>query len=224
MTVLEETENLPENSTRTDSAFSMLAELIIEGTLAPGAIVNEAELAEQFGMSRGPVREAVRRLQGRRLITREPYMKARVISLSSASLLEIFEIREALEGMACKLATKRMSDEDVSNLILRLEASRAMQTKDLDFHTEIAKASGNTRIVAALCDELYYLLRLYRRKSGQMPGRGENAYREHWQIARAIQSRDADLAESLMRSHINSATERVTQQVRDGELDWAANK
>ncbi|WP_421952957.1 GntR family transcriptional regulator [Pelagibacterium sp.] len=199
--------------TRTDTAFERLAELIVEGDIAPGSVVNEAEWAERLEMSRGPVREAVRRLQGRRLVTREPYLKARVVMLSTQNLIDIFELREALEGMACRLATQRMSDAAIKEIFDHLDPGAAPSPVRFDFHVAIAHGSGNARIIEALCDDLYYLLRLYRRHSGAALGRSKEASREHWQIAKAMMARDADLAESLMRSHIGRATTNLTAQI-----------
>jgi len=202
-----------DSGTRADLAFSALAESIVEGILQPGQIVNEAEWAERLGVSRGPVREAVRRLQGRRLVTREPYMKARVVSLEIAEVVEIFELREGIEGMACRLATQRMSDAEIQRLLDQLEVSRLVPRHELDFHIEIAKGSGNSRIIATLCDDLYYLLRLYRRESGRAEGRSTAAFEEHWQVLRAMKARDAQLAESLLRAHISRATRHLSDTI-----------
>lgn len=206
-----------EGQTRTDTAFECLAELIVSGDIAPGSTVNEAEWAERLSMSRGPVREAVRRLQGRRLVTREPYLKAKVVELSTAKLVDIFELREALEGMACRLATKRLSDESVRAILERLEADKSKEMERFDFHVAVAHGSGNARIIEALCEDLYYLLRLYRRQSGTAFGRSEEASQEHWQIAKAMMARDPDLSESLMRSHIGRATGNLIAKLKSTE-------
>ena len=78
-----------------------------------------------------------------------------------------------------------------------------------DLHIRVAVACGNERARQLLTEELYHLLRLYRRRSGDLPGRREQAFDEHWQIVRAMHNRDPDLAESLMRSHIARATESL---------------
>ncbi|GAA5233699.1 GntR family transcriptional regulator [Verticiella sediminum] len=210
-----------------DTVFQQVLEAIHQGRLAPGSVVNEAALALEFGVSRGPVREAVRRLQGIQLVTREPYMKARVVALTAESALELFQMRMALEGVACNLAAQRMSDADIEQLIADLEQERQRQVraeqggaagpKVFDFHERIVRASGNRRIIHALCADLYHLLRLYRRHSGTVLERKEDAFAEHWQIARAIKSRDVDLAESLMRSHIERAARHLfTHLAEDG--------
>jgi len=206
----------------TDDVFERILTLIYSGELAPGEAVNEAVLAQSFGVSRGPVREAVRRLQGIQLVSREPYTKARVVSFSSAEILELFQMRGALEGLACRLAAERMSDEEIAQLSNDLETSRRAKfgqgdgspAKDFDFHERIVRASHNNRIIKALCGDLYHLLRIYRRRSGAVPERGDLAYSEHWQILRAIKARDGELAESIMRSHVARAAEHLVDQLQ----------
>ena len=176
------------------------------GELQPGAVLNEVELSRRHAVSRGPVREAIRRLEGRKLVINAPFMRARIVALGAEEIREVFETREALEGMATRLACERMSDTDLARL-----AERAREPAEhFDIHTEIAIACGNSRIRGLLCDELYDLLRLYRRQSGQQPGRRAEAAEEHWQIALAMEQRNGALAESLMRSHIRRATARLT--------------
>lgn len=198
--------------TRGDEVFDKVLNLILNCDLPPGAIVNESALAADFGVSRGPVREAIRRLQGIQLVTREPYFRARVVTLSQEAVIELFQTREALEGFACRLATERMTPERIGNLEQDLERARYSNepTADrFDFHERIVREAGNQRIINILCGDLYHLLRIYRRISGAVPERKQVAFQEHWQIVRCMKSKDADLAESLMRSHIRRASEHV---------------
>jgi DNA-binding GntR family transcriptional regulator len=205
-----------------DRMFTTLLNRIHQGELPPGAIVNEAALADEFKVSRGPVREAVRRLQGIQLVTREPYSRARVVSLTAEGVRELFEMRLALEGMACRLAAERMTDAEIQALIADLERER-QQTLDrpagvhapavFDFHERIVRGCRNARIAAPLCDDVYHLLRMYRRRSGAVPERKELAYAEHWQIMRAIRARDGELAESLMRAHVGRAADHLLSQL-----------
>lgn len=209
-----------------DVVFDQVLDAIYQGRLAPGSVINEVALAQEFGVSRGPVREAVRRLQGIQLITREPYIKARVVTLSAESALELFQMRMALEGVACNLATRRMSDAEIAQLLAELEQDRQRRLKAadggepaprvFDFHERIVRASGNNRIINALCGDLYHLLRVYRRHSGTVLERKDDAYAEHWQILRAIRARDAELAESLMRSHIERAAQHLFEHLAEG--------
>lgn len=198
-----------------NEAFDRILDLIYSCELAPGMIVNESALATQFGVSRGPVREAIRRLQGIQLVSREPFMRARVVSLSTEAIVQLFQMREALEGYACRLAARRMSDDDIATLIADLEDSHHQtvpSAQRFDLHERIVRASGNDRMIDTLCGDLYHLLRIYRRMSGGVPERKELAFKEHWQILRALQIRDADLAESLMRSHVERASRHVLDQ------------
>ena len=210
--------------TLSDELFASILASIHASEFPPGAILNEAALAERYGVSRGPVREAVRRLQGIRLVSREPYMKASVVHLSGAEILELFQVREALEGMACRLAAERMSDAELAQFSADMEAARQARTRpagrkkpvpDFDFHERIVRGSRNSRIADALCGDLYHLLRIYRRRSGAVPRRKDAAQAEHWQILRAIKARDGELAESLMRSHIARAARHVVDRLLD---------
>ncbi|RAI02222.1 GntR family transcriptional regulator [Acuticoccus sediminis] len=199
--------------TLVDTVFEGIFQLILSGEIPMGGIVNEVALADRFKVSRGPVREAIKALEGRGLILKEPYFKARVVDLDGQDMVEIFQLRESVEGMSVKLATQVMSDEALTRLLSDFERVGG-DGKVLDLHARIARESGNRRIQSLLCDELYYLLRLYRARAGSTPGRHDTASVEHWQILRAMKARDADLAESLMRAHIARATEAL-QRLRD---------
>lgn len=201
-----------------DAIYHQLLDAIYQGRMPPGSVINEVAIAQEFGVSRGPVREAVRRLQGISLVSRQPYTKSRVVSLTPESVMELFELRMALEGMACHLATQRMSDEQIEGLLQQLESARHPQAGQLpkvfDFHELIVRACGNNRIVNALCGDLYHLLRIYRRHStATVVERKEDSYQEHWQIVQAMKSRNGALAESLMRSHIQRAAANLVTQL-----------
>ena len=202
-----------------ESIFERLLAQIYNGQLAAGAELKEAQLAEELGVSRGPVREAIRRLQGFQLVTREPYQRARVVDLTPDFIRQLFEVRMALEGMACYLAAQRMSDEDLRRMGEELEANRtrsissaSAEEKVFDFHERVVRGCGNEQIVQMLCGDLYHLLRIYRKRSGLLPERKGQPFQEHWQILRALQARDGELAESLMRAHIGRANELLLQK------------
>lgn len=201
-----------------DDIFARLLKRIQSGSFKPGLVLNESALAVEFGVSRGPVREAIRRLQGIQLVSRESYLKARVAALTPKAVVELFQMRQALEGYACRLAAERMRDAEIAALAADLERHRraadtAMTPEDVpDFHTRIVQASGNERIIEALCGDVYHLLRAYRRQSGSTGGRRPLAHREHWEILRAIRGRDPDLSESPMRSHIARAIHHLAAE------------
>jgi len=202
--------------TLVDEIFQLILSKIIEGEIPQGEPVNELAIATELNVSRGPVREAVKRMEGAGLIKKEPFMKARVIELTVADMIEVFQIREAVEAMSVCLATRVMSDADIDGLVQDFtDVSYGNEAKELDIHVRIAGGCGNERIRKYLCDELYYLLRMYRFRSTKTPGRHEAALSEHRQILRAMKARDADLAESLMRSHISRATRSLQTQLAE---------
>ena len=107
-----------------DKVFDLLIDAIVRGELPPGSRIREAALARQLGISRGPLREALRRLEGRKLLEYTPNLGMRVASVALNDLIEIFQMREALEGMACRLATENMTDAELEELSSVLETHR----------------------------------------------------------------------------------------------------
>ena len=210
--------------TRADSVFDLLRASIVQGELAPGSKINEPQLSKLYGISRGPLREAIRRLEGCKLVEIKANVGARVVDLDIQKAIEIYEIREALEGLACGLAAERATATDCDQLralLARHEAQiesedgkRYYQKEgDLDFHYLIVSLSGNTRLFNLLCDELYHLLRLYRVQTSSQPSRPAQAFKEHHRIVDAIEERDSVLAELLMRRHIASAKATLLAQL-----------
>ena len=202
--------------TLADQALERIEAAIMRGELPPGARVSDLALAKSLGISRGPVREAIQRLEGRKLVERVPHVGATVVAPSWEDLIEIFVIREALEGMACRLAAERMTPAEVSELEellehhheseeLRTGVAYYQQAGDLDFHYRIARGSRNRRLISLLCDDLYYTLRILRYQAGATPGRARQAFEEHQGIVAAMRAREPDLAETLMREHIAHA-------------------
>jgi len=210
-------------STLADSVFNQLRIAIVKGELPPGSKVNEPQLSKQYGISRGPLREAIRRLEGCKLVEITPNIGAKVVSLNIRQIIEIYEIRESLEGLACRLAAEEASKEDCRSLRdlltnheqqIQSENGRLYYQKedDLDFHYLIVQLSGNSRLFNLLCDELYHLLRLYRVQTSSSPSRPVQAFKEHHQIVDAIENRDGELAELLMQRHVASAKKTLMQQ------------
>jgi DNA-binding GntR family transcriptional regulator len=206
---------------------------IISGQLEPGSRLSEQALATSLGVSRGPLREAIRRLEGRKLLERTPNIGVRVAALSLRDLNDILEVREALEGMACGLAALNMSDAEIAALRKLLdghEKQRSVQenkgyyqeSKDFDFHFRIVTGSGNERLQQMLTGDLYYLLRVYRYKSSTKPGRALEALQEHRTIVAALEARDPHGAEHAMREHLRHARRYVEEQIAAEESNGAA--
>ena len=105
-----------DGETLSEHVFRKIQSAIVKGEIAPGSKISEPELARTYGISRGPLREAIHRLEGQKLLVRVPHVGARVVSLSHAELIELYEIRESLEGMACRLAAERMSQAEIDEL------------------------------------------------------------------------------------------------------------
>ncbi|VGO10725.1 Propionate catabolism operon transcriptional regulator of GntR family [predicted] [plant metagenome] len=218
-----------EGETRSEHVFRQIQSAIIRGEIAPGSKISEPELARAYGISRGPLREALHRLEGQKLLVRVPHVGARVVSLSLQELSELYQIRESLEGMACRLAAERMRPEEVEDVreVLRAherdEAFQAglgyyQQEGDYDFHYRIVQGSGNQMLFRLLCDELYQLARMYRIQFSTTPQRPRQAYAEHHRILDAIAERDGELAEMLMRRHIRASRHNIEQQIAQGNL------
>ncbi len=215
-TIVEESETLSEN------VFRRIQAAIVKGEIAPGSKISEPELARTYGISRGPLREAIHRLEGQRLLVRVPHVGARVVSLSHAELIELYEIRESLEGMACRLAAERMSAAEIDELRRVLDTHERdaafqagvgyyQQEGDYDFHYRIIQGSGNQTLVQMLCGELYQLVRMYRIQFSATPNRPHQAFAEHHRILDAIADRDGELAELLMRRHIGASKRNIAR-------------
>lgn len=194
-----------------DLAFEALAEAIIDGRIGPGAKLNEPELARSLGISRGPLREAVRRLEEQGLVRRRPRAGVRAVALSPEAMIDMFIVREALEGMAARLAAERRTEGDVTAL-RRLVASQSDALLEpvpvrgvWNFHGAIARIAASPRITEVLESQLYRLIRQFRHKERIGGGRGGRSVEEHRRIVEAIAERDAELAELLMRRHVAAA-------------------
>jgi len=220
------------DGTLADKAFEWLEEAIIKGELAAGSKLDEASLAAAFCISRGPVRDAIRRLEGKKLVERIAHSGVTVVQTTPQDLDELLSMREVLEGLACRLATQRISEDALKrleNLLtshsnekeLQAGAEYYQRPGDYDFHFRIIQESGNQRLIETLCDNLYHQLRMHRYRSGSKAGRPLKALKEHRQILRAMQMRDAEKAEQLMRAHIATAREQSSNPHQNTDSDPA---
>lgn len=211
-------------NTKSENLTEYLIEAIVQGEIAPGSKISEPELAKRFTVSRGPLREALMRVEGLGLIERIPHVGARVINLTTDKLIELYAVREALEGMAARLAAKNITEIELNSLQLLLNAhdehirstvgnSYLHQQGNFDFHYQIIKASHNQKLVALLCDELYHLLRMFRYQSPRAVTDPQDALREHQNILRAISDGDEELAELLMRRHIAASRQYIERDL-----------
>ncbi len=224
-----ETAESLEATTLAGRTFASIKADIISGELAQGSKIVESDLAAKYGISRGPLREAIHRLEQMKLIMRVPHAGSRVITLDTKMMEDIYRAREALEGMAARLAARLMSDAEIVSLknlldehaeaISRADGKGYFQREgDIDFHYRIASASRNQWILENLNGELYQLIHMCRHQSGQIPERAQIALDQHRQIAAAIEQRDEELAEILMRRHISGAW-KIVKKILETQHD-----
>ncbi|WP_299002576.1 GntR family transcriptional regulator [uncultured Shewanella sp.] len=197
--------------TSADKTFFQLRTDIVEGVIASGAKLSEAELSTKYEVSRALVREAINRLASCHLVERKANVGARVVSLTKEGLIELYQVRESLEGMAARLAARNMSDEEIADLNrllkthfdeVRLSESYYQEAGDVDFHYRIILGSKNHHLITLLLNGIYHLVRMYRVQLGMSGPRVTRAFEEHKHIVQAIANRDEELAEMLMRRHI----------------------
>lgn len=202
-----------------DQLITQLQQAIVTGALAPGEKLSEPELAQRYGAGRGSMREALHRLEGMRLVERRPRQGARVAQVGQEELIELYAVREALEGMACRLAADAMSAADVAEARALLDEHERrpdvqadtgyfQEEGPPDFHFRIVAGSGNAELIA-LVDQLSHRVRMYRYRSSHLRRRPKRALKEHHAILDAIEARDGELAEMLIRRHIRAARESV---------------
>ena len=205
-----------ESQERSEALANILCEEIIRGQLKPGEKLSETAIASRFKVSRGPVREALRRLSERNFVDFVPNVGARVASTSLADMLHLMEVRESLEVLAAGLAAENMTAAQKSRLEKLYKNHLSMFSReninpyfqspeDLDFHYAIAKGSGNPVLFKILCEDLYPQLLVCRSQHQYIKGRGTKALEEHQTILAAITKGDPELAGIYMRRHLQSA-------------------
>ena len=197
--------------TSADKTFLQLRVDIVEGAIPAGSKLSETELSTKYQVSRAVIREAINRLESCHLVERKANVGARIVSLTPEGLIQLYQVREALEGMAARLAAKNMSDEEIADLTALLDnhfqtvkdgESYYQEAGDLDFHYRIILGSKNQHLIEVLVNGIYHLIRMYRVQFGMAGPRVTTAFDEHKHVVQAIANRDEELAEMLMRRHI----------------------
>lgn len=201
-------------------AYGMILEAIDSGIYRPGSRLVESELAERFGVSRTPIREALQRLETQSLLTRDGRSLI-VASLDHAQMAELYAVRQELEGLAARLAAQHAATEEIAVLRHMVEQDRAL-LKDPEalaranrrFHHQIHLASHNRYLVQQL-DLVYRSMALMARTSLAAAGRGEDAMAEHEAIVQAIAERDGDRAANALKAHLSTAFQvRLREEAR----------
>ena len=209
--------------TGADKTFFQLRRDIVEGEIKSGSKLSEMELSTKYGVSRAVIREAINRLESCHLVERKPNIGARVVALTPEGLIQLYQVRESLEGMAARLAAKNMTDAEINDLNTLLSThfqevktgeTYYQEAGDVDFHYRIIVGSKNDHLISLLVNGLYHLIRMYRVQLGMAGPRVSTAFDEHKHIVQAISNRDEELAEMLMRRHILYSKQNIEARLR----------
>lgn len=204
-------------------AYSLILSAIDNGTYRPGDRLVESELAERFGVSRTPVREALQRLETQSMLARDGRSLV-VATLDHNQLAELYTVRTELEALAARLAARHATREETRVLGRMVDEDRAviddpqaLSRANRRFHHQIHLASHNRYLVQQL-DIVHRTMALMARTSLAAEGRGEKTLAEHQRIVDAIAAGDAEAAESALREHISTAFET---RLRESARAWA---
>lgn len=208
-----------------DIVFEALREAIISGELKSGERLMEVQLAEEMGVSRTPVREAIRKLELEGLVAMVPRKGAYVSGMSLKDAIDVFEIRESLEGLAAGLAAERITEEELADLkeVLEEMALAVKKTdvetlikKDAEFHQIMFTASRNGRLAQTI-NNLREHIERFRVQSFSNPARVTTFLKEHRKIYDALAHRDIEKSEALAREHIRRSENNVVNILRKKE-------
>ncbi len=212
---------MPQTHRPNKDAYSLILEAIDVGVYKPGDRLVESDLAEKFGMSRTPVREALQRLETQSLLARDGRSLI-VNSLDHNQMAELYVVRSELEGLAARLAARHATVEEVRVLSDMVEADQArvndpsaLARTNRRFHKQIHLASHNRYLVQQL-DLVHRSMALMATTSIAVEGRGEDTLVEHQAIVDAIAAGDGDGAYEALRAHISTAfVTRLKQENTD---------
>jgi DNA-binding GntR family transcriptional regulator len=197
-----------EFKTMQEIIYDKLKERIISGVYQPGMRLIASDLAEEFNISRMPVREALTRLGSTGLVELVPYKGAIVNELTAEDYVEIFNIRSVLEGLAARLACPNLTEEDLEKMRVANEEIHNMIAEDdvefqrvnRIFHSTIWERTKSDRLKSLLAD-LYSEASQYRQMVVIHSERLEEIHNEHQQLLNALEQGDARLAEKIVRAH-----------------------
>ena len=225
---------LPAAATRTESLRLKLEEDILSGALAPGVKLDEEEIAARFGISRTPVREALKALMSTGLVDLRPHQGSCVAVLTLKSIIEMVEVMAVLEATCAELAARRHTPID-REVMLRAHKKcelafgrndpAAFYEANIDLHDAIYKASRNEYLVRQT-QLLRQRLEPYRRRISYHAGLIEKASHEHFDIVHAILAMDTARAGETMRVHLATLRDDIASMIDDvtpAAPKWGAN-
>ena len=205
--------------TMQETLYDSIRERIITGEYEPGRRLIAKDLAEEFNISRMPVREALSRLASTGLVELIPYKGAIVNKLTLEDYVEIFNIRAVLEGLAARLACMNLTTDDLNTMQAAHENAKAtinnceddtdFQKSNRIFHSTIWNRTNSVRL-QHLLSNLYSEAAQYRNMTIVLPGRIKEICNEHERVLEALRKRDAELAEKYVKEHYMSTLRWLT--------------
>jgi DNA-binding GntR family transcriptional regulator len=206
---------------RSESLVEDLREAILTGRYGPGARLVQDDLAEAFGVSRIPLREALRRLEGEGLVVISPNRGAVVRALAPKDVVDLYDLRLALESLAVRRAAERYADLRASTKLRHAQARHAIAARNLsalfrldrDFHADIAAASDNHQLVeslGALWSQIMRMMHAYF-EAGDYP---VDTWDDHEGIADAVAHGEAERAVARLTEHLSGSRDRILASLR----------
>lgn len=205
-----------------DVVFNTLREEILTGKMEPGERLMEIHLADKLGVSRTPIREAIRKLELEGLVIMIPRRGAEVAQITWKSLKDVLEVRRALDVLAIELACERMSRDDMEMLsgacesfeaATRTKDTRKIAEADVGLHDIIVASTGNTRLIQ-LVNNLAEQMYRYRFEYLKDESKHGLLVQEHKDMYKSIVNKDKESAAAVVRKHIDNQEEAIIKQLQ----------
>jgi DNA-binding GntR family transcriptional regulator len=214
-----------DHHTLSDTVYYRLRDAIVDRQLAPGRWLRQEAIAQEFGLSQMPVREALRRLVADGLAERIPYRGVRVVEITPEDVLDMVAVRQELEGLAVRYAAGRIGADELEHLKENLRESAGYREQhemdrrrqlNTEFHRSLCRASGRRFLMHQLeaLWRQFPSIMLYegmRRQQALSPARLARETEEHWAIVRALEARDAAQAEAAVRHHVRNLAQEMAE-------------
>ncbi len=218
--------NLNDYKPLRDVIFDTLREAIIVGELKPGERLMEVKLAQKMGVSRTPVREAIRKLELEGLVEMLPRKGAHIADLSIKDIMDVLEVRATLDGLASSLSASRISDDEIKELkhvhsqfvnYVEKENLQGSIKKDVEFHDIIYRSSRNDKLIQ-ISNNLREQIQRFRVIYIKDYSSTRELIKEHIEIIDAITARDSAAAMRSAQSHIKKQEEAITRSVKKNRI------
>ncbi|MEW9124107.1 MAG: GntR family transcriptional regulator [Thermotaleaceae bacterium] len=209
-----------------DVVFDHLRNSIINGELKPGERLMEVQLAEQLGVSRTPVREAIRKLELEGLVVMVPRKGAYVADVSIKDILDVLEVRSVLEGLAAYLAAERMTEEELEELeLISYHFKRCIENgntegmieKDMQFHDRIFRSTRNTKLIQ-IAQSFQEQVQRFRITYFSEYNKPHDLLGEHQAILETIGNRDAVAAQQVAQQHIDNLENNIVNLAKKNSM------